>query len=96
MTVIYHPAAEEEVVAAVTYYETQVAGLGIRFIDDLDKTIEDVANSPKTWILLEDGIRRHQFTHFPFAVLYKLADSQIRVLAVMNLHREPGYWKNRV
>ncbi len=90
MTVIYHPAAEDEVVEAVTYYETQAEGLGVRFIDDLDKTVEDVVNFPETWILLEDGIRRHQFIHFPFAVLYKLADSQIRVLAVMNLHQEPG------
>lgn len=96
MNVIYHPEAENEMIVASSYYEDQTKGLGIKFLDDLDQTVEEIVKCPETWITLGDDIKRHQFTHFPFAILYRIIDPQIRILAVMNLHREPNYWKNRI
>ena len=96
MNVIYHPDAEDEMIATAKYYEDQVNGLGIKFLNDLDETVDDIVKSPETWFTLEDDIQRHQFTHFPFAILYRIIDSKIRILAVMNLHQEPDYWKNRI
>lgn len=96
MNVIYHPEAEEEMIVAANYYENEVNGLGIKFLDDLDQTVEEIVKSPETWITLGGNIKRHQFTHFPFAILYRILDSKIRILAVMNLHREPNYWQTRI
>ncbi len=59
-------------------------------------TLIKIIKCPDTWITIDGDIRRHLFTHFPFAVLYRIFDSKIRILAVMNLHREPNYWKNRI
>ena len=96
MNVIYHPDAEDEMIIAASYYENQVNGLGTKFLNDLDGTVEDIAKTPETWFTLEDDIKRHQFTHFPFAILYRIVDSKIRIVAVMNLHKKPTYWKNRL
>ena len=96
MTVIYHPEAEDEMILAARYYENQVNGLGVKFLDDLDVTVEDIVKSPETWCTIEDDIKRHQFTHFPFAILYRIVSSKIRILAVMDLHKDPDYWKNRL
>ena len=96
MNVIYHPEAEEEMIVAANYYENEVNGLGIKFLDDLDQTVEEIVKSPETWITLGGNIKRHQFTHFPFAILYRILDSKIRILAVMNLHKEPNYWQTRI
>jgi hypothetical protein len=96
MNVIYHPEAEEEMIATVSYYENQADGLGIKFLDDLDQTVEEIVKCPETWITLGENLKRHQFTHFPFAILYQIIDSKIRILAVMNLHKEPNYWKTRI
>ncbi|MBU8901225.1 MAG: type II toxin-antitoxin system RelE/ParE family toxin [Victivallales bacterium] len=96
MQIIYHPKAEEEMIIAAKYYERQAEDLGFKFLDDLDKTVEEIINSPQTWITLVDDIKRHQFSHFPFAIIYRIVSSKIRVLAVMNLHREPNYWKKRI
>ena len=95
MQIIYHPEAEEEMILASKYYESQVKGLGIKFLDDFDQTVDEISNSPGMWITIGDDIKRHQFTHFPFAILYRVVASKIRVLAVMNLHREPNYWAKR-
>jgi hypothetical protein len=33
---------------------------------------------------------------FPFGVVFRIMPNQYVIIAVMHLHREPGYWKNRV
>jgi toxin ParE1/3/4 len=96
MNVIYHPEAEDEMIVAANYYETKVHGLGTKFLNDLDETVEDIVKYPETWFTLEDNIQRHQFTHFPFAILYRIVGLRIRILAVMDLHKKPAYWKNRI
>lgn len=83
-------------IVAARYYENKANGLGGKFLNDLDETVEDIVKSPETWFTLEDDIQRHQFTHFPFAILYRIIDSRIRILAVMNLHKEPDYGQNRI
>jgi len=93
--VIYHPDAEEEMLAAARYYERQAENLGFKFLDDLDKTVEDIVDFPETWLVLEDDYRRHEFTHFPFAVIYRIVSFEIRITAVMHMHRDPDYWKKR-
>ena len=95
MNVIYHPEAEDELIEAASYYEDQAKGLGSKFLNDLDQTVRDIVKCPETWITLGGNIKRHQFTHFPFAIIYRIIGSKIRILAVMNLHREPNYWKTR-
>jgi hypothetical protein len=45
--------------------------------------------------IIDDDIRRSLVNRFPFGILYSEYDNGIYVLAVMNLHRHPDYWKNR-
>jgi len=39
--------------------------------------------------------RRSLVNRFPFGILYSVQNDQIYILAVMHLHKEPGYWKKR-
>jgi hypothetical protein len=39
--------------------------------------------------------RRCLTNKFPYGILYRIVENNIRIMAVMNLHRKPGYWKNR-
>ncbi|HRU71636.1 MAG TPA: type II toxin-antitoxin system RelE/ParE family toxin, partial [Kiritimatiellia bacterium] len=40
-------------------------------------------------------IHRCLVHRFPYGVLYSIESDGIFVLAVMNLHRDPDYWKRR-
>ncbi len=81
---------------AAIYYEIQAENLGFKFLKDLDIAVKNIVEFPETWPVIEGNIRRHLFSHFPYAVLYRIKTPEIRVVAVMTLHRKPGHWKNRV
>jgi toxin ParE1/3/4 len=41
------------------------------------------------------AIRRRLLRPFPYAILYTVRNDMVRILAVMNLKRRPGYWIGR-
>jgi hypothetical protein len=47
------------------------------------------------WALLEGEVRRVLVRRFPYGVLYSEDAEGILVVAVMHLHRDPEYWKDR-
>jgi hypothetical protein len=39
-------------------------------------------------------VRRRLVLHrFPHAVLYRATAGEVQIIAVMHLHRRPGYWQ---
>ncbi len=34
--------------------------------------------------------------YHPVGILYDVTEEEIRIVAVMHLHRRPGYWKKRL
>jgi len=93
--IVYHAYVKQEVIFSAQYYESQCDGLGIRFLDEYDNSISEISNFPLAWPILEGEYRRHQLANFPFGVIYRVVGSQIRILALMNLHKKPGYWQER-
>ena len=39
--------------------------------------------------------RRRRVRKFPYGIVYTTRGNIIAVVAVMHLHREPGYWKSQ-
>jgi len=91
----FHPDAEEEFLQATEYYEACTGGLGYDFALEVFMTIQNILQYPKAWPILIEGIHRCQTRRFPYGVIYSIQEDQIYILAIMHLHREPGYWKKR-
>lgn len=91
----FHPGAEEELNSSVSYYESRETGLGIAFAEEVRATIENILCFPSGWPLIAEDVRRCQTRRFPYAVLYTIEADGIYVLALMHLHRSPGYWQHR-
>jgi toxin ParE1/3/4 len=96
MRIEFHPEAVAEFRDATAYYEKQQRDLGSRFINAVESTIAHIAESPTSWRIVEDDVRRYLTKVFPYAVLYSIEDGYILIVAVMHCRREPGYWRNRV
>ena len=96
MRYVFHPEAEVEFDAAIDYYEDREPGLGYDFAVEVHSTLENILSFPKAWPILEDDIRRCQTRRFPYGIIYAVNEDVIFVLAVMHLHRDPEYWKNRL
>jgi toxin ParE1/3/4 len=49
------------------------------------------------WPFIGPGVRRCLLHRFPFGIIYHIDEenNHLFILAVMNLHRDPGYWTDR-
>ncbi|NTW82306.1 MAG: type II toxin-antitoxin system RelE/ParE family toxin [Chlorobiaceae bacterium] len=91
----FHPEAKEEFDKAIEYYENLSPGLGYDFALEVHSAIKRSIELPKAWAVFFEDVRRSLVRRFPYGVLYSEEPAGIFILAVMNLHRDPGYWKNR-
>jgi len=92
----FHPEAEAEFVQAIDYYEECEAGLGYDFAVEVYSAIERIMAHPKAWPILEEDMRRSLVRRFPFGIIYAAIDEELFIVAVMHLHRDPDYWKQRI
>lgn len=95
MSFSFHPEAEKEFNKAIDYYEDIEPGLGYDFALEVNSSINRSVDFPKAWAILEGDVRRSLVRRFPFGILYSEEKDGIFIVAVMHLHREPGYWKHR-
>ncbi|MBK1618888.1 plasmid stabilization protein [Lamprobacter modestohalophilus] len=96
MSYRFHPEAEAELNLSIDYYEAIEPGLGYDFALEVYAAIHRILDFPKAWATLDDDVRRSLVKRFPYGVLYSEESDGILILAVMNLHRAPDYWKHRV
>lgn len=93
-----HPAVYAELEHSRAWYEERANNLGIGFLDEVNKAIKTVRESPSMWPFRDKGrnIRRYLVRRFPYAVVYRVKERTIQVIAVMHLRRHPDYWRGRV
>ncbi len=93
----FHPAAEAEHLEQVAFYHSRRAGLGMRYVADLESTLERVCDNPQRYrIERAPDIRRAALRQFPFTLIFREAGGLIQVLAVAHYRRRPHYWIARL
>lgn len=92
----FHPEAEAEMMFAAKFYETQQRDLGKRFLASVQDVLNRIQVNPLLYHEIEGGFRRSLTTKFPFGVVFRITPDQYVIIAVMHLHRDPGYWKKRL
>ena len=95
MSVSFHPLAERELNDAAQYYERESPGLGAAFLAEAQRCCDSILEYPDSGQVASGTIRRRLLRRFPYAVLYTIRPDEVRILAVMNLRRRPGYWAGR-
>jgi toxin ParE1/3/4 len=90
------PEAEQEMLEAARYYESQASGLGVKYLSEIEHAVESIAEFPMTWPKVEGELRRRLVRRFPFGILYRIESEEIIIVAVAHLRRKPGYWKGRI
>lgn len=94
--VILHREALEEFDAAAAHYAEIDFALGQRFYATIDRLIAEACASPGTFRFIRKPARRHFTRDFPYGIIYVERPDHIWILAVMHLHRKPGYWTHRL
>ena len=92
----FHPKADNELDEAVRYYEGCQTGLGLDFAEEVYATIARVLEYPEACSALSKNTRRCLVNRFPYGVIFQVKSDVLRIVAVANLHRRPGYWQDRI
>ena len=56
----------------------------------------DTTSYPHALTEIEPEIRRCLLARFPYALIYGIEQQTIVIIAVAHLHRQPGYWADRI
>jgi len=94
--VVLHSEADAEYAVAAEYYASVSPNLGGRFYDEIERLIAEIGRAPKRFRQYDPPARRNLGRSFPFAVVYLDEPDCVWVVAIMHLHRDPDYWKQRI
>ena len=96
MNVRFLTLAQQEIEEAVIWFNEQVDGQGVVFLDELDRVVRLVKSYPFASTEIEPGVRKHLFVRFPYSLIYGVEDWTIVVVAVAHFRRAPRYWVDRL
>ena len=95
MVASFHDLAKVELNEAAQYYDRDSPGLGAAFVAEVERSTAAILEHPEASPIVTGAIRRRLLRRFPYGLLYRVRPEQVRILAVMNLKRRPGYWVGR-
>jgi len=88
-------AAATDLAEGIDFYEVQKAELGSYFFDSLISDIESLAISAGVHAL-HFGHHRMLARRFPFAIYYDFHGDIARVVAVLDMRRNPAWTRERL
>ncbi|MYN29668.1 type II toxin-antitoxin system RelE/ParE family toxin [Duganella levis] len=90
LPITFEPAAADDVINAVKWYEGQRSGLGARFYAEVNRVAALAAASPSRYPIIQADIRRISLRGFPYSVYFRAEAARLVVLAVFHTRRNPA------
>lgn len=94
--IVYHRAAQHELLEAIDFYESRQEGLGQRYLTAVEEAVERILWNPRMYRSLRAPYRLCRISGFPFGIIFRVDSDAIFVAAVMHFSRKPGYWLSRI
>jgi plasmid stabilization system protein ParE len=89
------PAAARDIVGAYNWYENQQPGLGEQFRTELHVAFALVPQFSEAGPAVHRDLRRLLVRRFPYALYYRLTDTDVVIRACLHLHSDPSRWQRR-
>jgi toxin ParE1/3/4 len=93
--IIIHHLAGEDILEIARWYDVQLPGLGNRFENDLEFTVEKLLLHPHNYSALFGKIRKIVLQKFPYLVFFEILEDEIHVYGVIHTKRKPVAMKKR-
>ena len=95
LTARFRLAARREFEDAAAAYDAARKGLGGRFVDAVDETIQLACEAPQRYRFELRDVQRIRVRRFPYTVYFRVRAGQLVVLAVFHFRRNPASWRER-
>ena len=89
------PAASRDIVDAYNWYEEQQPGLGEQFRAELNVAFALVQQFSEAGPAVHGDLRRLLVRRFPYAIYYRLTESDVIIRGCLHLHSSPSRWRRR-
>ncbi len=96
LKLIINPLAEEDLLNAKAWLDNQRQSLGNELLDEIAVVFERIARLPTVHAIQFRGLRVARVRRFQYAVVYRLDDDQVTVVAVYHTSRHPRSWQGRI
>ena len=83
------PLATIEIIEAYNWYESQKAGLGLKFLDSVDAFYHQLLINPHTHSYYEKPVRQGILDRFPYTIVYETFDDVIVIYSVFMQNQNP-------
>ncbi|GMV91426.1 MAG: hypothetical protein AMXMBFR82_12040 [Candidatus Hydrogenedentota bacterium] len=90
MKLRYTPRAAHELEVAVDWYEEQCPGLGIEFLESVERVLASTRENPWLYPRTHDAFRRCLTRRFPFSIHFTIEDDTIVLHSVFDNRRSPN------
>ncbi|MDD4928169.1 MAG: type II toxin-antitoxin system RelE/ParE family toxin [Gallionella sp.] len=91
-----HPGAENDIANALDFYSEQAGHLvAERFIEEFERVAKLLVEHPGLGTPTTRGRRTFPLKIFPYSVVCRNLESDIRILIVRHQHRKPSYTGGR-
>lgn len=83
--------AQKELDDAYQWYQERQHGLGIRFMNAVDKKLQKIANNPQRYAKRNGNYRETMVDVFPYTIVYEILEKEkiVFVLHVFHTKRNP-------
>ena len=95
MKVRFLEPARDELLRSVEFYEDKALGLGEAFIEEVERIVTKISETPALGVPYVDPTRRFPLDRFPYSIVYIVESDSILVIAIAHQRRRPGYWAGR-
>ena len=96
LPMVFRDEAQSEFDEAVDWYERQRGGLGFEFIEEVQKTLDQIVLAPQRCPFIFEDAKLALVRRFPYLVIYRIEATEIVILAVFHQRRDPLQWQVRV
>ena len=96
MSYSLHRGAQQDLTDAFKFYRREAGnGLARRFLDEFERVVTLLQEFPDIGRLTGEDRRSFPLTGFPYSVIYRHVNAEIRVLVVRHQNREPEHGARR-
>ena len=89
--ILKYDVVDDEIVAAIVYYESISPVLGLRFETNIEKAFDELETNPENYFNLDDKKhRRIVIQGFPYAFIYCIEDTSVIIKMLFPLLKNPA------
>jgi len=95
---IISPGATQDIFEAFEYYQKKEAGLGNRFLNELEDFYKKLKKNPTfySFVSKEKSIRALSLKVFPYKIIYEINQNELYVFAIHHFSQSSNHFLKRL